>query len=113
MAALSAGLLRVYLHPPEFCPTIGDTPQTTELARVLAARKAVLTNQMHENVLLDDLQFYVLSQLDGSNNRTAILQKLQQAIDRGELKTNKDQQPLPETLDATLAFFSRSALLIG
>jgi methyltransferase-like protein len=113
MAVFSAGLLRIYLHPPEFCTSISDTPRATELSRVLAARKAVLTNQIHENILLDDLQFYVLSRLDGSNNRTALLEQLHQAIDSGELKTDRDSQPLPEALDTILAFFSRNALLIG
>jgi SAM-dependent methyltransferase/methyltransferase-like protein len=113
MAAFSAGLLRIYLHPPEFCTSISDTPQATELARVLAARKGVLTNQMHDNTLFDDLQFYVLSRLDGCNNRTRLLGELRQAVDSGELKTDKDQQSLPETLDTTLAFFARNALLIA
>jgi len=113
MAAFSAGLLRIYQRPPEFCTSIRDTPQATDLARVLAARKSVLTNQMHENVLLDDLQFYVLSRLDGCNDRTVLLEKLGQAIDRGELETDKDRQSLPEALEKALAFFSRNALLIG
>lgn len=112
IAACRAGLLRIYLHAPEFCTSISDNPQATELARVLAARKAVLTNKLHENVLLNETQFYVLSRLDGRNSRTALLESLQQAINRGELKADKDGKSLPETLDATLAFFARNALLV-
>ena len=112
-AACSAGLLRIYLHPPEFCTSISDTPQATELSRDLAARKLVLTNKLHENVLLDELQFYVLSRLDGRNSRAALLDSLREAIDRGELKADEDGQSLPEALDATLAFFARNALLVG
>lgn len=113
LGALAAGLLKIYLHPPELCTTVSDRPQVTPLSRILARQRNVLVNQMHENVVLDEIQNFVASRLDGQRDRSALVESLGQSVAAAELKIEGDSQAVLQALDGALLELCERSLLVG
>jgi len=113
LGALDAGLLKIYLHPPELSTTLSDRPRVTPLSAILAREWGILVNQVHENVTLDNVQRFVATRLDGHRDRNALLDELGQSIAAGELKIEGDGQTVPQVLDGALSELCTQALLVG
>ncbi len=113
LAALQAGLLKVYLHPPQFCSCVSPYPLATPLARVLATRRSVVVNQLHDNVVLDDVQTLLLPQLDGSRDVAALVDALQQAVAAGRLNLPDETRPLSQSVERALSQLCSAFLLVG
>jgi len=113
LGAFGAGLLKICLHPPKLFNSISDTPRVTPLSRLLAQRGGALVNQIHENAVLDDVQNFIASRLDGQWDRAALLEELDQAVASGQLKIEGDSQTAAEALDSALSEFCKRALLVG
>ncbi len=128
---LAEHLIRCYasnaveLHAvePRFVGVLSDRPCVSPLARLQAEQGQVATNRRHELVNFDDISREVALLLDGARDRTAILKRLQQMTDDGQLAVRSNEKPLSdksriaeileESLDATLEQFRASAMLIG
>ncbi len=113
LGALVAGLLKIYLHPPELCTAVSDLPQVTPLSRILARQGSDLVNQVHENVVLDEVQNFLASRLDGRRDRNALLEELGQSVAAGELKTEGESQAVSQALDGALSELCKRALLVA
>jgi SAM-dependent methyltransferase/methyltransferase-like protein len=111
--AFGAGLLRVYLHPPMFCRQVSERPCVSPLNRVEAARKSVLTSRVHENVLLDDFQSFLLTRLDGSRDRAMLYEAVSRAVAAGEIALPAEQQSPMQAVDTALSVFCARALLVS
>ncbi|HET6574632.1 MAG TPA: class I SAM-dependent methyltransferase [Fimbriiglobus sp.] len=128
---LAVGLLNCYmgsdlveLHgmPITFARQAGPTPVVLPLARWQAQRGVFATNRRHEVVRLNDLDKHLVPMLDGTNDRTALVEKLAQAAQTGALNVQKDGMTLydPEAvraaltsvIDPALANVARLALLV-
>jgi SAM-dependent methyltransferase len=113
LGALQAGLLRIYLHPPEFCDHVSRRPRATPLARCLAARGSLLVNQVHENVKLDPWQTFLVPQLDGARDVSELIDAAQQAVAGGRLPPPAGNLPLSKAIETALSKLCEAILLVG
>ena len=113
LAAYCAGIVRCYLYPPRFCSSVNPRPVAAPLTRQWAARKTQLVNQQHENVVLNDVQNYLLSQLDGQCDRVALSDSISRAVAAGGLTIDTRHQSVLAAIDAALAEICDKALLVG
>ena len=84
--------------------TPGEKPKVIASARerVVGGATAV-SNRRHELVRLSDLDLRLLPLLDGTRDRAAILEALQQKATLGDLRVQKDGQPLTDAADILAA----------
>jgi hypothetical protein len=108
LAAFGAGLLRLYLHPPDFCREVGLRPRATALNRWWAAEDRMLTNALHENVVLEPWPCRVLSRLDGSLDRSELLDAV-----RPETEQILGRPATAEDVESALDLLRRRLLLVG
>jgi len=113
LAALQAGLLKVYLDPPQFRVRVSRCPEASPLARLLATRRNVVVNQVHDNVVLDNLQVFLLPRLDGTRDVPALIQEAQQAIAEGGLTLSDGNQPISQSVERALSQLCSAFLLVG
>ncbi len=96
----AANLVQLHVHPPDPCTTAGQRPLASPLARLQAREQAEIANLRHGTVPLEDeLGRRLLTLLDGTRDRAALLAQLP------ELDA--------ERLEASLSLFARSSLLSG
>jgi methyltransferase-like protein/SAM-dependent methyltransferase len=126
---LAARLLRLYLSggpvelrvtPAPFVREVSERPRASSLARHQAGQGAAVTNLRHERVQVSDVERLVLRLLDGTQNRSAIVASIQEAIRTGalapsggrDLLVGPDEVSVAErAVDVTLARLASSALL--
>ncbi len=133
MQILGAGLLNAYsynedivelhVHAPRFVREISERPVASPVARFQAKRNTRITNLRHELIQLEGLSHYLLSYLDGSWSRAALLKVLQNLLIEGTIEVEQDGKPLkapadikralPEMLEAALRSLADAALLVG
>ncbi len=82
---INTGVIDVRDEPPAFTTEVPTHPLTTNLARSQALVGANVTNRLHENIVLDDLQRRLLLWLDGSNDVPGVVGRLRGAIANKEL----------------------------
>jgi methyltransferase-like protein/SAM-dependent methyltransferase len=130
---LAANLLRAYgysphlvgLHTcvPPLVRKVSEHPVASPVARLQAADSAVVTNLWHERVGLDGLQRHLLRSLDGTRDRTALLDGLTTLAAEGALTMRQrdqsvaddsvDRTILAEGLEQRLQLLAQAALLIS
>lgn len=113
LAALQAGLLKVYVHPPQFCGRVSQRPLATPLARLLATRRSPVISQLHDSVVLDGLQTFLLPQLDGTRDSAALVEAARQAVAAGRLTLPDGNRPVCESVERTLSQLCDVCLLVG
>jgi methyltransferase-like protein len=96
LKSYQAGLLALHLQGRRFAARPGDRPIASPLARLQAARGAVVTNLCHRPVELGPLERAVLRQLDGTRDRAALLTTLTDLVTGGALTIRADGKPLQE-----------------
>jgi len=116
-----SGLAELRATPPRLCVQSGDRPIASALARVQAMDGKVITNLRHENVFVGDLVRRLLPELDGSNNRSMLLNKASvlnlpgcgSALSPSDPHAQKNgpNAQLAKELDEALDWMARSALL--
>jgi methyltransferase-like protein len=105
LAGCTSGLVEFHIHPAKFPIEVSERPRASALAR-LQAESGIVTNLRHVMTLLEEpLDRPLLIRLDGTRNRTKLLEELRQLP---ELTSVND---LEACLDATLIRFARLALL--
>ena len=116
-------VVQIHSGPDAFVSRPSERPLGGPLARWQAARSEIVTNRRHEPVRLDSFDRHVLSLLDGQLTTEALLDRLTQAADEGQLAVmDAEQRPqsgeaarkaLAEALPAALDRLAYSALLIA
>jgi SAM-dependent methyltransferase len=133
---LKADLLRCYNQkrlelttlPPMFVLNLSDKPIASHLARIQAQSGNTVTNLRHEAGQLNDFGREVISLLDGTHDRPAMVAKLVRAVEAGRVtlkqadpKANPGpagcqttlEEAVGKTLEDCLKKITRFALLIA
>jgi hypothetical protein len=133
---LKAGLIRCYNQkrvelstlPPMFVLSVNDKPIASPLARMQAQTGNTVTNLRHEAGQLNEFGREVLSLLDGSHDRPAIVAKLMPAVESGRIILKQAdpkaspgeaaaqsavREAVEVTLEDCLKKIARFALLVG
>lgn len=77
LRCFAGNLVQLHAHPPELSSTPGERPATTSLARLQARSGVMVTNLRHASVRIeDDAGRRLLSLLDGTRDREALLHEL-------------------------------------
>jgi SAM-dependent methyltransferase len=100
--AYVGGVIDLHASPPAIAPTAATRPRASRIARLLARSRTRVVNLRHESVsLADDGARRLLSLLDGTRDRDALLRELGPGFQHGAAG-----------LDAMLQAFARLALLV-
>jgi hypothetical protein len=116
-------LVELWLRPPTFAARAGARPLASHLARLQAAGTNQVTNLRHEPINLRPLDVRLLGLLDGTRERTELVETLLQEFHGGELSISQDGRPVGEIAQARqilagfiaecLPRFASAALLLG
>ncbi|MCC6419898.1 MAG: class I SAM-dependent methyltransferase [Gemmataceae bacterium] len=116
------GLVNLHVSRPDYAQEPTERPVASPLARLQAADKDAVTNLCHDRVRLNPFECLVLRQLDGTRNRTAILDALVDAVRSGAFALEWQGRPVQESdearrlmgeaLEPTLRRMARAALLV-
>ena len=78
LQAYTANLVQLHVWAPPLPAAVGERPVASALARVQAARGTHVTNLWHATVEVpDDLGRRLITLLDGTRDRAALLQEMQ------------------------------------
>ena len=119
-----AGLVELHLHAPNYAQTASERPVASPVARWQIRQGDFVTTLRHLSVQVEDeLGRQLLTLLDGTRDRTALLRELTAFLQsRGALAAPNHQaaagaestrQKLAEDLEKNLAKLARLALLIA
>lgn len=130
-ARLAADLLQLYaanvleLHsiPSPFVTAVSEKPRAGELIRLQASQGARITNLRHESMRVNDVERKLLALIDGTRDRSKVIEGLVAAVSAGELTLKRGDQPIADRADQLeqlgrfydqlLPQFGRKALLVA
>jgi SAM-dependent methyltransferase len=104
----SAALAGVHAEPATFGTSDAARPRVTAMARLQAREGSMIANLRHEPTTLDDPARVLVTLLDGSRDRGALLEALAASIHGTVARAE-----LAEWLERSLAELARSALLVA
>lgn len=117
----SENLVELHVYAPRLVLEASDRPVASPVARFQAGHGYKITNQRHERVTLDEVSTQLLTYLDGSRDRTALISLLEEK-DIVEVQ-QQDGQPvedreeirnvLAEVLETKLKQLADAALLVN
>ena len=123
LACYTADLVELHVRKADFVTDISERPMASALAREQAPHGRRVTNQRHESINLDEFNRHMLRLLDGSRDRTTILEDLMKLVVGGALVVQQEGKQvkegdslrniLAEALDMSLPAVAKSALLVG
>ena len=94
---ISSDLIELHAVSIQVSRVVGEKPRVIDSARERVVLGAVsVANRRHELVKLSDLDLRLVPLLDGTRDRTAILEALVQKAIAGDLRVQKDGQPLAD-----------------
>jgi methyltransferase-like protein len=97
----AANLVQLHVHPPLLNTRVAERPQASPLARLQVREQTEIANLRHATIpVADELTRRLLTLLDGTRDRAALLAELGDAADA-------------DRLEATLQLFARSSLLVA
>jgi methyltransferase-like protein len=106
-------LVEFHVYAPHFVRELSDYPIASPVARFQAKNDLFITNLRHELVKLEGLSYYVLPFLDGSLDRAALLELLQQWEVEGILPIPPEPVSPSERVETALRALANAALLVG
>ena len=116
-------LMDLQLAPSLLTPSVSEKPCASPLARRQAEPGGYVTNLLHEQVQLDVLDSHLLTSLDGTRDRAALLDVLVDLATNGTIVATQDgdviEDPdavktvLDQQLEARLQELARRALLLS
>ena len=106
MRCYSAALAGVHAEPAAFGTGVAAQPRVTTMARLQAQEGPMVANLRHEPVTLDDPARVLVTLLDGTRDRAALLDDLETRM------AGVARADLVVWLEASLAELARSALLL-
>lgn len=83
--AYSSRLIELHTTTPHFATRVSERPVASPWARVQAQTGAEVTNLCHTRVELKGIAQYLLSHLDGTHDRAALLDGLEKSVAAGTL----------------------------
>lgn len=123
LTSYTANIVELRTHPANFVTAIGTQPKASLLAREQARLGRTVTNQRHEPILLDDLNWRLLPLLDGARDRSNLIEELVRMAVDGVLLVQQEDTRLTDgealrtalalALDRALTHLARSALLVA
>jgi len=133
VAGLAGNLLRAFAHSldlvefhsfaPQMTTTVSERPITTAFARYQVRQRSHIGTLVHGRASLDNFSRLVLAQLDGHNDRAALLDFLVELAEAGKISmpagvqmpTTPDEMrsTLADELDRTLDSLAHLALLVA
>ena len=121
--AVVSGLMEFHLFEPAFVATLSERPVATPLARVQLKSGKRVTNRRHHVFETDDLHRQVLTALDGSRDRNALIEFLSDRVrdgmplvdEKGQSvsEPNQVREVLGRAVDTALSRFARGAMLVA
>jgi methyltransferase-like protein/SAM-dependent methyltransferase len=116
------GLVELHTAESTFANTVTEQPLACALARYQASTGARVTNRRHSSVMLDPINCFLLTQLDGTQNKDQLLQRLVQYVIDHQIALQLDgqvvsseaeiQELLRSRLEPGLEQLQRQALLV-
>lgn len=116
LRASIAGALELRAHNPRFVTELGAKPEASALARIQIQTGDRVSTLLHEIVRVgDDISRLLLSLLDGTRDRRALLADLTRAIEGGQIKAALTPAPQlsEESLEEVLGRLARTAVLVA
>jgi methyltransferase-like protein/SAM-dependent methyltransferase len=120
---LSSDLVELHAHAPRLVTQAGERPVASPVARRQARLGRAATNRLHTPVQLNDLERQLVTHLDGTHDRTALIEILAGLCQRGVLTVQKDGQTvtdpavlrtaLADLLEQSLRRLARAAVLLA
>ncbi|MBX9627918.1 MAG: class I SAM-dependent methyltransferase [Gemmataceae bacterium] len=110
---ISSDLVELHAAPVAFTRTAGERPTALASARArVTAGGTSVANRRHELVRLTDLDLRLVPLLDGTRARPELIEALTAKAQAGELRVQRDGQPLtaPEDIRAALGAILDQAL---
>lgn len=86
------GLVELQTSESPFANEVSEQPVACPLARYQASNGARVTNRRHSSVTLDPINSYLLTQLDGTQNKDQLLQRLVQYVIDHKIALQHDGQ---------------------
>jgi methyltransferase-like protein len=119
-----AGLLELHAHPPVFVTDIGDRPVASALARYQIRHGEIVATLRHTTLRIEDrLGRELLWRLDGTRDRSRLVDELSDLVRSGEATVRRDgrsvedpreaRQVVAEELEENLRSLARTAVLAG
>lgn len=87
-------LVELHAFEPSFAAVPPDRPEASPWARLQAKTSRRVTNLRHRIVELGGFDQLVLSHLDGTRDRPAVVDALASAVGRGEFPIHRDGKPI-------------------
>lgn len=102
---------------PEYCETISEKPEISQLARYQAKTSNWVTNRRYEKITLDVSTRVMVQYLDGTKNKEQLIEFIDSLFTEGKLKlSDKDGKPqqanAKEIVEKALESFVKTALLV-
>lgn len=123
LRAYAGGVIEFYMHPPRFVLQPGGRPVASPLARLQSREGSRVTTLHHRTITIEDpLGRHFLQLLDGTRDRSALLDDLVAFVASGEAVVRQDGAPVQEPaavrqllaadLERKLAEIARFALFV-
>jgi methyltransferase-like protein len=119
---LSSDMVELHGAPIVVANTAGEKPLALPSARIRAEEGRPVSNRRHELVRLNDLERCLLTLLDGSRDRAALVEECLAVVATGRLRLDRDGQEvrdptdvkatLTAIIDQPLTALAKQALLI-
>ena len=99
LACFGAKLVRLHAHPPQLAARPGPRPRVSPLVRLEARRRDFVTTLWHTSIHLeDDLGWRLLTLLDGTRDRAALVKALRRSLKGGYPELARDLERSLDTL---------------
>ena len=116
-------MVRFDLNPSSGIAHVAECPQASPIVRMQAAASDTVTSELHRVVEVDLMKRILLNKLDGQTTRDQLVALLCELAQRGEITIHEEgtaltdpdrlRESLGKHVDAYLAEFARSALLVA
>lgn len=124
LATYAAGLVDLHLYAPQFVVDVSERPVASPVARLQLQHESIVTTMRHTMIRVEgSLEGHLLMLLDGTRDRTALLNDLAPLVESGAASLQHEGAPvtdrqkavavLTDGLEANLAKLARLALLVG
>jgi methyltransferase-like protein/2-polyprenyl-3-methyl-5-hydroxy-6-metoxy-1,4-benzoquinol methylase len=107
-----AGLVELRTWEPSIVTAVSGRPLASAYVRTLVERTATVANAYHERVNLQMPQAALLTLLDGTRDRKALVEAMSELVAPASSE-GADLPSLDALIEETLEFFAGAALLVG
>ena len=90
-----AGAVQLYADPGAYVHTASEKPEALVFARHQARSLGWVTNGRHERAALDLVHRIMLQYMDGQHDQEAILEKMMEHLNKGELVLRQNDKEIP------------------